>query len=183
MKHGRVIRIKSESLRKIRTNFRKLFLAAIDDQFNRLIDQGYLQTSMNNYIGVQKINQKIHAYHDLSYFSICRCPDCKSSEKDAVFWSDEVNYPFYYPPLSESEKAERRKTYWLCPNCYEERMKRIEENKKDKVYIFHEHNFCASLKELGIDKVEDIKDLIEEESKYFDDEYYKILDRHYREET
>lgn len=184
MKHGRIIKLKTESLRKIRTNLRKLFLAAVDNQFNRLMDQGYVQSSMDNYIGVQKIDRKIHSYHDLSYFSICKCCDCKSIEKDAVFWSDEINFQFFYPPLSESEKAEMENlTYWLCPDCYEERMKRVEENIKEKVYDFREYGFCGSLKELGIDKVEDIKELIEEENKYFDDEFCEIQDKHYRESS
>ena len=182
MKHGRIIKLRSESLKKIRTNLRKLLIAAVDHHFNRYIDQGYIQSSMDNHIGVREINKKIHSTHDLAYFSICKCADCKSIEKDAVFWDGEIDYQFWYPPLSDEEKARRETlTFWLCLECYEERMRRLEKNKDEKVYHFWEYGFDASLQELGIDKVEDFDKIIEEERKYLDEEYYEIEDKYYRE--
>ncbi|KKL65216.1 hypothetical protein LCGC14_2157180 [marine sediment metagenome] len=170
MKHGRVIRIRTLSLRKIRTNLRKLFLAAIDDNYNSLVDQGYLQSSEENYLGVERIDKKIRSTFDTAYFSICKCCDCKSVEKDAVFWNNEINYQFWYPPLSEAEIAEKNTlSFWICPECYKERMERIEKNIEEKIYSFHQHYFVASLAELGIDKVEDFDKMVEEENKYFDE--------------
>ena len=165
MKHGRVIKLRSEYLRRVRTNLRKLWLAALDDQFNRSLDQGYLQDTMNNCIGVQKIEQRLRSIDDLFQLSICRCRRCRNTERDAIFWNDEIIDQFTYPPYSEDEEINHSSDtyYWLCPECYKAQMERIEKAKKEKYYYFREYDIKATLKELGIDRPEDIEKYIEEE--------------------
>ena len=122
MKTGRRIHLKSESLRKIRTNLRKLFYTTLGGQA-------------------------------LIQVSICRCYRCGSFEKDAVFWSQEMYYPMYYPPVNVKETPP--KTFWLCPECYEKEMDSFNYYQDKKYYFFHQDGTFASLEELGIDKLED----------------------------
>lgn len=181
MKHGRVIKLRSESLRRLRASLRKFLVLALDDQFNRSVDQGYLQDSVGNFIGVQKIDQEVRLMDDLFQFSICRCRRCRDTEKDAVFWDGEVDDQFIYPPYSSAEKVElSTPSYWLCPECYKWQTENYKRLRKDRFYIFREYNFSATLGELGIDKAEDIDKVVDEERKYFDEDYYEAEDRLHR---
>lgn len=185
MRHGRVIRLRSVSLRKVRTNLRKLWFAALDDQFNRSLDQGYLQDSMGNFIGVQKVEKKIRSMDGLFQFSICRCWRCRSVEKDAVFWNNEIEDQFAYPPYGENEEIDHTPDtyYWVCPECYKWMMENVERRKAERYYYFREYDIRATLKDLGINKPEDIDKYIEEENKYFedfDDAYYEKDGRWYK---
>ena len=153
MKTGRVICVKSEFLRNIRTNLRKLFYKALEDQFDRVMDQCYAQSSFENWLGVQKLNEKVNNIYELLYISICRCHDCNSFEKDAVFFSEEVFYPLYYPPVDA--KTMKPETYWLCPDCYQVHIKKLEEWKKDGYYIFHQDGTVATPEQLGLENLED----------------------------
>ncbi|MFW9970078.1 MAG: hypothetical protein ACFFDF_07735 [Candidatus Odinarchaeota archaeon] len=171
MKHGRILKLKSEHLKKIRTNLRRLWLTVLDDLFNRTLDQGYLQDSMDNFIGVQKINQSLRSMDFLFQFSICRCWRCRSVEKDAVFWSDEIEDQFAYPPYNENETIEHPpETYfWVCPECFKWMMQNVESRKKEQYYYFREYGIKATLHELGIDRPQDIDKFMEEENKFFED--------------
>lgn len=178
MKHGRIIALKSDSLIRVRTDLRRLWLTALDDQFNRSLDKGYLQNSLDNYIGVQKIERNLRSMDDLFQFSICRCWRCRSIERDAVFWNGAIEDQFAYPPYGEDEEIDHTDTYyyWVCPECYKAQMERIERHKKEKYYYFREYDIRATLRDLGIEKPEDIHKYIEEENKFFndfDDTYYE----------
>ncbi len=155
MKVGRRIRIKSEPLRKIRTNLRTLFYTALGNQFDKSMDQAELQSSVGNQLGAQRLNDKLTINYHLSFVSICRCYHCNSFEKDAVFFSEEIYYPMYYPPVSVKERLPE--TYWLCPECYEMEMSYFKKCKNKKYYYFHQCGTFASLKELGLKKLEDYK--------------------------
>jgi hypothetical protein len=150
---GRAIRIKSEPLRKIRTNLRKLFYTALGDQYDHLMDQAELQSSVGNQSGGQRLHDKSQSIYDLLFVSICRCHRCNSFEKDAVFWSEEIYYPMYHPPVSVEEKPP--KTYWLCPECYEISMSDFKHHKNNEYYYFHKVATFASLKELGFKTLEE----------------------------
>jgi len=153
MNGGRRIRVKSEHLRKIRTNLRKLFYAALGGQFDRSMDQAELQTSLGNKLGAQRIDKKLAFVYNLLYVTICRCYRCGSFEKDAVFFSEVIYYPMYYPPVDAKKMPPR--TYWVCPGCYETEMDNFNYYKDNKYYFFHKDGTFASLKDLGINKLED----------------------------
>ncbi|KKN44674.1 hypothetical protein LCGC14_0690840 [marine sediment metagenome] len=140
MKGGRRIRVKSEALRKIRTNLRRLFYTALGSQSYRPMDLAELQSPLGNQ------SPKVH-------FSICSCYRCGSFEKDAVFFSREIYIPMYYPPVDV--KTWLPETYWLCPECYKREMDDFNYYKDKKYYFFHKDGTFASLEELGIEKLED----------------------------
>ncbi len=152
MKTGRRIRVKSEPLRKIRTNLRKLFYAALGGQFDGTMDQAELQSSVGNQLGAQRLDTKLVFAYNLLYVSICRCYRCGSFEKDAVFWSEEMYYPLYHPPVDI--KKTPPKTFWLCPDCYEQELSNLKHHKDNNYYFFQDGTF-ASLKELGFKTFEE----------------------------
>lgn len=154
----------------------------MDDQFNRTLDQGYLQNSLDNFIGVQRIDQKVRSMDDLFQLSICRCRRCWNKEKDAVFWNGEIEDQFAYPPYGKGEKIDHTPDtyYWVCPECFEAQMKIIERREKEEYYYFREYDIRASLKELGIDKPEDIEKYIEEvkrEEEWLGEGYFETSDK------
>lgn len=153
MKVGRRIRVKSESLIRVRTNLRRLFYAALGGQFDQSMDQAELQSSLGNQLGAQRLDKRLTFTYNLLYVSICRCYRCGSFEKDAVFFSEEIYYPMFYPPVDVRKRPPE--TYWLCPECYEEEMDDFNYYKDKKYYFFHQDGTFASLEELGIDKLED----------------------------
>ena len=126
-------------------------------------------------------DQRIRSTDDLFKFSICRCRRCWSVERDAVFWSDEIEYQFWYPPLSDEEKCNiTPDTYWVCPECFAIQMEIVKRRKKEKYYYFREYDIADTLYSIGIKKPEDIEAFLKEEAKFFDDEYYEAEDRSYR---
>lgn len=152
MKTGRVIRVRSEFLRNIRTNLRKFFYKVLEDRYDYLLDQCYAQSSFENIEGMKNLEKARRSIYELLYISICRCHDCNSFEKDAVFFSEEVFYPLYYPPVDVNTRMPN--TYWLCPDCYQVHIKKLEEWKKDGYYIFQD-GVVATLEQLGLEKLED----------------------------
>lgn len=169
MKNGRVIKLRSEYLKRVRTNLRKLLLAALNVQFNRSLDQGYLQDSMDNFFGVRKIEQKIRSMDDLFQFSICRCWGCRSIEKDAVFWNGEIEDQFVYPPYGENEEIDHTSDtyyyFWVCPECYKTMMESVERSKREKYYYFREYNIKATLKDSESINLKTLKNTLKRQRK------------------
>lgn len=155
MKVGREICIRSEFLRNIRTNLRKLFYAALRDCYDSLLDRCYAQSSFGNTEGMKKLEKTRRSIYKLLFVSICRCFDCNSFEKDAVFFSEEVYYPMYYPPIDI--KIKKPRAYWLCPECYQKRIEILEQWLRDGYYYFHQSGETATLEQLGLEKLEDYK--------------------------
>jgi len=147
MKTGRRITLKSDSLRKIRTNLRKFFYGALGDYHDKLMDQWYMQNNSGNIEGANRLEKSINSSYDLLYTSICKCHDCGSFEKDAVFFSEKVYYPMYYPPIDSA--IERPRIWWLCPECYQQRMKKLDRLLKEGYYYFRDIGTTATLEQLG----------------------------------
>ncbi|KKN63775.1 hypothetical protein LCGC14_0498140 [marine sediment metagenome] len=117
------------------------------------MDQAELQSSVGNWSGVQKLNERMNRISTVLDYSICRCFDCNSFEKDRVFFNEEVYYFMHYPPVSASVREPR--TWWLCPECYQNRMEILELYKKEKYYYYHKTGMTATLDQIGLKKLKD----------------------------
>jgi len=154
MKTGRVICVKSEFLRSIRSNLRKFFYKVLEDhRYDYLLDQAELQSSVGNIESMKKLEKERRSICELLDISICRCFDFYSFEKDAVFFSEGVFYPMYYPPVNA--KTMKPRTYWLCPECYQRRVEKLDLWLKEGYYYFHQEGVTATLEQLGLEKLED----------------------------
>ncbi len=162
MQIGREIKIKNYALRNLRNNLRKILLVAVSEKFNKLIDLGEIQLSSDNWVGVQTINKKVDVLYNLLHTSICRCHDCRSTEKDAVL----VEYYSIlnlvaYPPFEEDEFEPE--FFWLCPECYQNVLEKNERYKREGYYYLRDYDAFDTLEGLGIDSLEDLDKLKEDD--------------------
>jgi len=154
MKTGTIIKIKSPELKKIRNNLRSLWLTIAKESFHRTMDLAEVQFSVENLLGAQRLDVKARDLYDCLYHSICRCDQCRNTERDAVFVHYSLIDQFIYPPLNEHEEHSR--SYWLCPECYEKLKKKIEFYKKEGYYFFRDLGIFDTLDSIGIDSLDDL---------------------------
>ena len=157
MKTGKLIRIKSKTLRDIRSNLRNLLLTAVKDKFHGYIDLGEIQHFSNNWFNSEKTNRQVDKLYKLLSNSICICHDCRSTEKDAVFVSSDILEQITYPPFEKNEA--KFDSFWLCPECYESFIAKIEEYKQEGYFYFRNYKIIDSLENLGINSLDDLERL------------------------
>jgi len=71
----------------------------------------------------------------------------------------------YYPPVDATTRKPR--VYWLCPDCYQRRMKKLEQWLKEGYYFFHEIGTTATLEQLGYKSFNDYQSMVDRSSRYF----------------
>lgn len=103
MKQKRIISIKDARLRKIRNNFRSLWISAThriwDDLFDDE-DELYRKNMTNSELyQLSRIQQKKQDLKSMLDQSICLCPVCQQIDQDMVF-----------NPVTKR---------WFCVDCYE----------------------------------------------------------------
>lgn len=154
MRTGRVIKIKTPILRRVRNSLRSLLLTIVKERIHRSIDFGKIQFSVNNMFGVQKVNQEINELYRLVFDSICICKFCRDTERDAVYIHHNVIDQFTYPPLEKHEK--HSSSFWVCPDCYRKLMEKVEFYKKEGYYFFRNYGIFDTLKSLGIESPDEL---------------------------
>ncbi|KKN09136.1 hypothetical protein LCGC14_1049690 [marine sediment metagenome] len=157
MKTGRLIKINSPKLRKIRNNLRSLLLTAVKESFHEIIDKGEGQLLFRNLFRVQQLDKEANIHYDLLFNTICKCKSCNSNEKDAVFVHYSFIDQFVYPPLGSNDN--HSSSFWVCPDCYKDLIDKIEYFKKEKYYYLRDYCTFDSLNNLGIKNLDEIKKL------------------------
>jgi len=103
VKHKKVIEIRDPRLRKIRNNFRLLWISATQRIYDKNLgkQEALLKDRMNSYEMDQfrKSEKDIQRIRALVDRSICKCPVCRKSDRDMIF-----------NPITK---------VWFCVHCYE----------------------------------------------------------------
>lgn len=160
---GRAISLKTPFLVKFRNSLRLILLLAADREHKELIENS-MRNKEESYVESKMIAERLNALEKLSHCSICICHDCWKSNKDAVFYDDEVMASFYYPPLKRNQKKFPK--WWLCPDCYRKVLDKISYWHENDYYFFWEYDTFCSLSDLGIDKIEDFNRVLEQDRDY-----------------
>lgn len=154
MKHGKTIVIKDSRLKAFRDNLRKLILIAASDYHRSLIDYGTNLVMSGR--GVKHLNEEVTGLYSSMCSSICSCKFCNTKEEDRIFVDfEEMLSEIAYPPIS----SKRKNTFWLCPNCYDDLVKRFLSYRKEGFYYFSEYGVMDTLEALGINSLEESKKL------------------------
>jgi len=164
MKTGRRIMLKTSFFVNFRNSLRQILLLAVKERFNKFMDNAIGTLEMQVYSESKLITDRMDDLYKLLFTSICVCHSCRKTDRDAVFYNDEVMASFYYPPLKNNELEFR--TFWLCPECYRALMVKLDHYRADKYYYLWEYGTFGSLDTYGIEKIEDIEDVIEKDNNY-----------------
>lgn len=159
MKLGRRIRVSHPFLVNLRTNLRKIFLEAIRISHASTINQDVSESSLGNYNGSSKRKVYIQNIYTTLFTSICKCHDCHRKDRDAVYWESEIYEEFLYPPRKEGERD--TSVFWLCPDCYDERMRKIELFRKENYVDFWIWGHQVYLNSLGLKDIHEYLNLPE----------------------
>jgi len=71
----------------------------------------------------------------------------------------------YYPPVDVTTKKPR--VYWLCPECYQWRIKKLDKWLREGYYFFHQIGTTATLEQLGFKSFDEYQKRIDRSNKYF----------------
>ena len=153
MKSGRIIKIENQMLLNLRNALRTVLLESVDKEFKHLINFGTLQISVGNRLGVKKVDKKIHNLDDLSQESICVCKFCRKSDRDAVYVKTSFLQCWYPPRVDDGTY------FWLCPQCYEGLVGRIDYLLKEGIVWFQDYDREYNIKDLGAKDLREVEEI------------------------
>jgi hypothetical protein len=159
----RVVSLKTPFLAKFRDSLRLILLLAAEREHKELIENS-MRNEEETYRESKRVAERLKTLEKLMHYSICICHHCRKSNKDAVFYDDEIMAPFYYPPLKNNQKEFPK--WWLCPDCYQKTLAKISYWRENNYYFLWEYDTFCSLSDLGIDKIEDFYLVLEEDVDY-----------------